>query len=395
MLSQRTRKTDSLTEDERYIRLGRIGFIFGFFQHALLCIVFYLLEVPFLPQYNLLSIILFLIANSLNERGHFYLALTIASLEITVHQAVATYIIGWNTGFHLFLIFNIALPLLTKRGHTYWKSTIMGSSLLVFLYLLFFLRMAEPLKLLSPGVVSAFAIVNKLSFLLILVLMAEGFNRTVLRYEEKLDSEITYANSLLLNILPETIVNRIGRKKGAVAEGYDAVSVLFADIVNFTSFTESISPERLVMLLDKLFTRFDLITEQFHCEKVKTIGDAYMVSAGVPDRRDDHALCTVQFAKAMLHEVSLFNAEEKISLAVRIGIHSGPVVAGVIGKKKFSYDLWGDTVNTASRMESSGLPGEIQVSKITAQSIEKEFSVRSRGVIQIKGKGAFETFLVE
>lgn len=385
----------ALTEDERYIRLGRIGFICSFFQHALFCLIFYLLEVPYLPQYNLLSITLFLFAYIFNEKGHFYIALTIAYFEVTVHQTLATLILGWDTGFYLYLIFNIALPLLTKRGHIIWKSFIISTTTLTFLYLLFYHRTTVPYFPLSDAVSGVFTIVNTLSFLMILVLMVEGFNRTVLGYEEKLNKEITYANSLLLNILPATIVKRVGRKKGAVAERYEMVSVLFADIVNFTTFAETTTPQRLVDLLHKLFTRFDLLTEKYHCEKIKTIGDAYMVSAGVPDRRSDHALCTVRFAQAMLREVEAFNEEEEVALTIRIGIHSGPVVAGVIGEKKFSYDLWGDTVNTASRMESSGIPYGIQITEVTAKLLDGHCQVRSRGKIQIKGKGIVETFFVE
>lgn len=381
-------------ENARYFRICRIGFVFSFFQHALLALIFYLLSVPILPIYNLFSVIIFLVANILNERGHFYKALTLAYLEIVVHQVLATYIIGWETGFHLFIIFNIMLPLLTKKGHILWKAFIMGTSFIAFLYLLLFERTATPQMLLSPTILSTFAIVNKLSFILVLILIAEGFNRTVLRYEEKLNAEISYANSLLLNILPKSIVKRVGRETGAVAEGFEMVSVLFADIVGFTKFAESIPPDRLVSLLDNLFTRFDLLTDQFHCEKIKTIGDAYMVSAGVPDRRSDHADCLVDFAKAMLEEVKNFNDEHNLSLSIRIGIHSGPVVAGVIGKKKFSYDLWGDTVNTASRMESSGIQDGIQISHATRESLSSRYETISRGIIQIKGKGTVETFLV-
>lgn len=381
-------------EHERYYLITKIGFIFSLIQHVVLAGVFFILSVPYLPAYNLLSVILFVIALTFNEKGRLYTALTIAYLEITIHQVLATYIIGWNSGFHLYIIFNMMLPLLTSSGHKVWKTLIIGSSFIAFAYLLLFKRMATPMVVLSPTIISTFAIVNKLSFIVVLVLMAERFNRTVLRYEDKLNSEVTYANSLLLNILPKSVVSRVGRERGAVAEGYDMVSVLFADIVGFTTFAESVTPNRLVALLDNLFTRFDKLTDIYDCEKIKTIGDAYMVSSGVPVRRSDHADVLVTFAKAMLTEVAAFNKEEKTALTIRIGIHSGPLVAGVIGKKKFSYDLWGDTVNTASRMESSGVPGKIQISKATKECLSLGNEAVSRGSIQIKGKGTVETFFI-
>lgn len=380
--------------DERYYRICKTGFMFGLLQHTLLLVVFYLLSLPILSLYNGISILTFVVALYLNEKRHFYAAMTLAYIEITIHQVFVTYMIGWETGFHIFLIFNMMLPLLTQRGHVLWKSIIMGSSFIAYFYLLINLRTNQPISPLPMSIESTFAIFNKLSFIFILLLIAEGFNRTVLRYEDKLSKEINYANSLLLNILPRSVVKKVGRQSGAIAQGYDSVSVLFADIVGFTSFAEKISPDRLVELLDKLFTRFDLLVEEYHCEKIKTIGDAYMVSAGVPVKRKDHAECCVKFAKAMLDEVVQFNEEEKTNLSIRIGIHSGPIVAGVIGEKKFSYDLWGDTVNTASRMESSGLPGEIQISPSTKELLGNNIYLKERGEISIKGKGAVKTYLV-
>lgn len=380
--------------DERYYRICKTGFMFGLLQHCLLLVVFYYLSLPVLALYNGISILTFVFTLILNEKRHFYAAMTLAYVEITIHQVLVTYMIGWETGFHIFLVFNMMLPLLTQRGHILWKTIIMGSSFIAYFYLLIYLRTHQPFSPLPMSIESTFAIINKLSFIFILLLIAEGFNRTVLRYEEKLSTEITYANSLLLNILPQSVVQKIGRQSGAVAEGYKSVSVLFADIVGFTTFAEKISPEKLVELLDKLFTRFDLRVDEFHCEKIKTIGDAYMVSAGVPVKREDHALCCVNFARAILEEVAQFNRDEMTKLSIRIGIHSGPIVAGVIGEKKFSYDLWGDTVNTASRMESSGLPNEIQISPTTKELLGETVYVKERGEITIKGKGALKTYLV-
>ena len=151
---------------------------------------------------------------------------------------------------------------------------------------------------------------------------------------------------------------------------------------------------KVVRLLNDLFSRFDELAEIYELEKIKTIGDAYMVAAGVPEPRKDHAQASAEMALAMLQVISEFNAQQGVTLAVRIGMHSGPVVAGVIGVKKFIYDLWGDTVNIASRMESSGVPGRIQVTDTTKRLLAADFHFEDRGVQPIKGKGEMHTWLI-
>jgi len=197
-----------------------------------------------------------------------------------------------------------------------------------------------------------------------------------------------------LNILPEPITQRIGIEK-LIADRYQETSVLFADIVDFTPFSESISPNQLVSILHDLFVRFDELTDTHGCEKIKTIGDAHMVAAGVPELAENHADRLVECGFSLLEAVESFNRETGLSLQIRIGIHSGPVVAGVIGSKKFSYDLWGDTVNTASRMESNGVSGKIQITASVKERLNGSFQFVSRGIIAIKGKGSLETFIVE
>ena len=181
-----------------------------------------------------------------------------------------------------------------------------------------------------------------------------------------------------------------------IAEHYDSVSVLFADLVGFTERSAVMAPAELVALLDQIFSAFDRLADAEGVEKIKTIGDAYMVAAGLPEPRKDHVEAAARMALAMRDEIAAIGEQTGHRwLALRIGIDTGPAVAGVIGRRKFIYDLWGDTVNTASRMESHGVPGEIQVTDHVAAALGPGFAVRARGVIDVKGKGPMATFLLD
>jgi adenylate cyclase len=199
---------------------------------------------------------------------------------------------------------------------------------------------------------------------------------------------------LLLNILPEAIAEQLKDGQSSIAEGFAEATVLFADLVNFTKLAEKITPNQLIGLLNEIFSRFDRLTEKHGLEKIKTIGDAYMVVGGLPTPRADHAQAIAEMALDMLGEITMFSLENGYDCDIRIGINSGPVIAGVIGTKKFIYDLWGDTVNVASRMESHGLPGEIQVTDATYQYLKHDYTFQSRGTIQVKGKGDMTAYLL-
>jgi len=200
---------------------------------------------------------------------------------------------------------------------------------------------------------------------------------------------------LLLNILPEEIANRLKRGDSTIADTFADVTVLFADIVGFTQLSSRVSPTQLVSLLNDIFSTFDNLAERHGLEKIKTIGDAYMVVGGLPIPRQDHAEAIAEMALDMQQAITDFSNTHNQAFSIRIGINSGPVVAGVIGIKKFIYDLWGDTVNTASRMESHGLPGCIQVTETTYQQLQEKYSFENRGAIEVKGKGEMTTYLLK
>jgi adenylate cyclase len=200
------------------------------------------------------------------------------------------------------------------------------------------------------------------------------------------------SENLLLNILPRSIAEKLKDRPQTIADQFSAASILFADVVDFTPQMERRTPAEVVGVLDQLFGHFDTLVEQCGLEKIKTIGDAYMVASGIPTPRADHARALAILALDMLDAVRPGGPVGNLGFELRIGINSGPVVAGVIGRKRFLYDLWGDAVNIASRMESHGTPGRIQISESTYELLGDEFECEHRGPVAIKGKGNMETW---
>jgi adenylate cyclase len=212
----------------------------------------------------------------------------------------------------------------------------------------------------------------------------------IARAERVAENERNRSDSLLASILPASIADRLKRTPGKIADHYEEASVLFADMAGFTVRAGSLTPEELVSFLDGIFSGFDRLVEAHGLEKIKTTGDAYMVVSGVPQPRADHAEALAALALAMLSAAKKFEG----GVPIRVGIASGPLVAGVVGSKKFFYDVWGDVVNVASRMESTGEEGRIQVERETAKRLENAYLLEPRGTVDIKGKGPMETWYI-
>jgi adenylate cyclase len=208
------------------------------------------------------------------------------------------------------------------------------------------------------------------------------------------EQEQAKSERLLLNVLPAPVAARLKEQEGIIADDFPSVTVLFADLVGFTPLSERLSAAELVSLLDQVFARWDVLVAELQVEKIKTIGDAYMVAAGIPIPRDDHADVIAELALRMGPELARCSVAAGLPLQVRIGIDTGPVVAGVIGRAKFIYDLWGDTVNTASRMESHALPGTIQVTERVYELLRHRFDLQARGMVEVKGKGPMTSYLL-
>jgi class 3 adenylate cyclase len=241
--------------------------------------------------------------------------------------------------------------------------------------------------LIPPAVQTAFFVLNIGGVALTAYLLLQYALRTR-------DAALASSERLLLNILPRSIADRLKREEGLIATAHADVTVLFADIVDFTPFVERTEPTRVVAVLDEIFSAFDRLAQRHGLEKIKTIGDAYMVAAGLPEPRADHAEAMAEMALEMQADLARLGESLGLDLAIRVGLDTGSVIAGVIGRHKFIYDLWGDTVNTASRMESSGLPGRIQVTAATYERLRTRYRFEERGEIDIKGKGRMAAYLL-
>jgi len=214
------------------------------------------------------------------------------------------------------------------------------------------------------------------------------------KFIAELEQEKRRSETLLLNILPQSIVDRMRRGEVVIADRVAEATILFCDLVGFTTLSHELSADQVIDFLSKIFSGFDRLAAEQGVEKIKTIGDSYMVAAGIPEAQSDHATRIAALSLRMLDEVNAIAAATGLKLQARIGVHSGPIVAGVIGTHKFAYDVWGDTVNTASRMESHSVPGRVQISAATRALLDDRFDFEARGSIEVKGKGMMETFFL-
>ena len=241
---------------------------------------------------------------------------------------------------------------------------------------------------------SAFVVNTVAACVLALVIVGIGL-RQIARAEAALENEYDRSEALLANILPSGIAERLkGPARGEIADRYDDASILFADIAGFTAQSSTTSPTELVRFLDRLYSALDDLVDRHGLEKIKTTGDSYMVVSGVPQVRTDHARALARFALEMVDVAATVAGLDGGAVPLRIGIASGPVVAGVVGSKKFFYDVWGDAVNLASRMESTGEMGRIQVAPSTFEQLSYEFELEERGMVDVKGKGALATWFL-
>ena len=386
------------TGEERRVRLTNQSAVIG----AVSCGSFagvYALAGPrfFAPMMaNIIAVVLLLAALFFSKRGAHTLAKMLVLGPTNLVVVVATMLLGGRVGFlyYLFLTAMVAFLLFSEKQ---WSLRIgfvvlSAAGCVVALVVPSASTIAEAI---TPTTATTIDVASGLCVIVTVVFIVHLFTGDTTRAEVSLAKEHARSERLLLNILPGAISLRLKDSGEAIADGFADVTVLFADLVGFTELSQKLSPAELVEMLNRTFSSFDDLAEHFGVEKIKTIGDCYMVAAGLPERTADHAQVVARMALGMREALIQINRDGGYSLRLRIGLHTGPVVAGVIGKRKFIYDLWGDTVNTASRMESSGSPGEIQVTREVFDRLQGQFEMERRGLIQVKGKGEMETFLLK
>ena len=352
---------------------------------------------PVFPALQIVYALGYLPTFWLNHRGHRVAATTWLMLSSHLLAVSQVLVEGTELDVHMFFMLHTMLPFLVfaprHSARMFTLSVLAGVDMVLAVVLGDHLPHLGPV--ISPERLQIIRPILLGGLFATLAACAHYARRATLIAEAAADRAHQRSEELLLNILPPSIARRLKLSGGTIADGFAEVTVLFADIVGFTRMSSLLPPERIVGMLNDLFCKFDDVAGQLGLEKIKTIGDCYMVAGGLPEPRTDHAEAVAEMGLAMLDIVAELAARTGEALSIRIGIHSGPVVAGVIGKRKFIYDLWGDTVNIASRMESHGLPGAIQLSDAARRLLDGKYRIRSRGTIDVKGKGEMETWLLE
>ena len=296
------------------------------------------------------------------------------------------FLIGWNSFFHLWYI-NLAILIIAVPLDIRLKAFLAMVFISIYSYMFISFSEMEPLYKINDLTESIIGVSNIVGSLLVLGLPMG-------MYSIFLEQERNKSEKLLHNIMPKSIAEKLKNNIKTISMDNPEISVLFADIVSFTEMSEKISSEKIVGFLNDMFSQFDDLTETYGVEKIKTIGDSYMVVSGMPVQKEDHALTLFNLAKEMIKISAQFKDHNGNPIKLRIGINSGPAISGVIGKSKFAFDVWGDTINTAARLESYGTPDCIHMSKNTFDLVNYKDSNIERKTIQIRGKGLMDTVLV-
>jgi adenylate cyclase len=379
---------------KRNFAIVQVAFLVLMGVHSFQILLFWSLGANILALVNIASVLVYPLVIWVNKRGKYQIAAGLVFLEVAIHQSLAVYFLGIGSGFQYHLIAFGSGMIIFPFRHTISKFLYPILSIALFWALDISFREAIPMVPVDLAFLDLLKIFNITVSFITLVGVILLFENTANRAEAKLQEEYQRAENLLHNILPVSIAQRLKEGEELIADKMEDATILFADIKGFTPIASALSPEELVQTLNELFKAFDDLVEDHEVEKIKTIGDSYMVASGIPKPRLDHQIIVAELALKMLEVAETIRFQKDLPVQIRIGIHSGPVVAGVIGKKKFSYDLWGDTVNVASRLESSSAPGQIHVSQSVYQGLEKYFHFEKRQKVHLKGKGETQTYFL-
>ncbi len=415
----------------RFYVVSNIAQTIAWSTHLWWMIMFYCLGVTPLAFIQIPSIMVYALAIIVNRRGFHMLAMVLSLTEIVAHQVLAVHYIGWDANFQYFIPVVAIFPFLIPKRGWFWKWFMLLLCLGGYLYIDFFMSKLEPVYKLNYGPLTFFHVLNIVlafgMFATWAIYLTQAISRSQALIEEQ-TKELTKAEEavkqaeiqlklelkeqentiitkekqryeeLLLNILPYEVAQELKEKGKSEAKLFDHVTVMFTDFKDFTKIGEQMSAGQLVKEIDYCFSSFDKIIQKHGIEKIKTIGDSYMCAGGLPAINKTHATDVIRAAleimEFMLKHKKEKEAKGETPFEIRIGINTGPVVAGIVGIRKFAYDIWGDTVNIASRMESSGEPGKINISGSTHEQIKDKFNCSYRGKILAKNKGEIDMYFV-
>ncbi|MBC6998068.1 adenylate/guanylate cyclase domain-containing protein [Cytophaga sp. FL35] len=388
------KKDFSITEN-RYLRITNIASMLGIlFMLLWMITAFYVTDAPILYGSNGLLALMFSLVLLFNGKGWRVLAATWFTATSYIGILLFLYLLGFSSGVWVICFIVIITPYMTFPKSA--KKIAVGFSMLGVLTLIFSIAFQSEFNprydVLDPYLLQMFNIGTTGLFCLTI---AWTLSVLIDRSEKSLRVEQKRSDDLLHNILPVKVAKDLKETGKTVPKRHKNVTILFTDFKDFTELVASIPAITLVNELNDIFGRFDEIVEEAGVEKIETIGDAYMAACGLEEATDNHALKCINAAQQMLCYLDERNKKHNLKWKMRVGIHSGPIVAGVVGKKKFNYDLFGDTVNTASRMESLGEPGKINISETTYQLVKNKITCETRKKIHAKGKGELEMYFIK
>jgi len=376
----------------RYYVYWKIFYVLAGIDHAFILLTFVQSGVYLMAVFNIFSVAVFIAASLLLRAGYYQIAYWSAITELVLHGLVATVCVGSQFGFtnYTFLVVVLVFiqPFYGWRVSLLLATLTLASAVIVTVYSYSY----PPLYVMSADSARSMSIRQVIGWPVAVLIMVLPFIRASARAEKELAAAYAESERLLLNILPEKIAGRLKTTSEMIADDRERVAILFADIVDFTEMSGRLAPTVVVTLLNDVFNAIDELVAKYGLEKIKTIGDAYVIAAGLPDPIDDPEGRIAKLAIELVKTVERFRQpDSEEHLAIRIGINSGRVVAGVIGNRKFAYDLWGDAVNVAARMEQTGEPGKIQVTDAFADRLRDRFAFEARGATDVKGKGLVKT----
>jgi class 3 adenylate cyclase len=384
----------SITEI-RYLRVTNIASVLGAVYNAIwLLIALFLTDSPVIYVSNALLGAMFLIVLIFNRKGWRVMASTWLMLSAYVSVLWFLYLLGYASGVAVACFLIIILPYITfpRKARKVAHGVSIMACLTLTAIVIFQSNITAHFSGLDPYLSQ---IINMSITAFICLILISSLSVLIDKSEESLMAEQKKSDDLLHNILPANIIKDLKESGKTIPKRHRNTTILFTDFKGFTKIVESISAITLVNELNDIFGRFDEIMEETGVEKIETIGDAYVAACGLEEDIEDHAVKCVSAAKRMLAYLEERNKSHEINWRMRVGLHSGTIVAGVVGKKKFAYDLFGDTINTASRIESAGEAGKINISSSTYELVKDDFTFLSRGKVEVKGKGELEMYFVE